>query len=93
MGIERGPGPHLPLPAVYRFPKDLSAKTRAQSTSLPNGARNRLGRFRRPWMKTPLAQLFKAPHPVRATVVVKKLLAEGLRIEILAQAVLDKTAS
>jgi enamine deaminase RidA (YjgF/YER057c/UK114 family) len=34
------------------------------------------------------AQFFKQPYPVRATVVVKELLAEGLRIEILASAVL-----
>jgi 2-iminobutanoate/2-iminopropanoate deaminase len=31
----------------------------------------------------------QAPFPVRATVVVKELLANGLRIEITAQAVLD----
>ena len=31
----------------------------------------------------------KQPYPVRATVVVKELLAKGLRIEITAQAVLD----
>lgn len=34
------------------------------------------------------AEYFHAPYPVRATVVVKELLAEGLRIEITAQAVL-----
>jgi 2-iminobutanoate/2-iminopropanoate deaminase len=33
-------------------------------------------------------QFFAAPYPVRATVVVKELLAEGLRIEITATAVL-----
>ncbi|HEV7344536.1 MAG TPA: RidA family protein [Devosia sp.] len=31
----------------------------------------------------------RQPYPVRATVVVKELLAKGLRIEITAQAVLD----
>lgn len=34
------------------------------------------------------AEFFKEPYPVRATVVVKELLAIGLRIEILAHAVL-----
>lgn len=38
-------------------------------------------------------EFFKAPYPARATVVVKELLAEGLRIEILAQAVLGHAAS
>ena len=33
-------------------------------------------------------EFFAAPYPVRATVVVKELLAEGLRIEITATAVL-----
>ena len=32
---------------------------------------------------------FAAPYPVRATVVVKELLAAGLRVEMLATAVLD----
>jgi 2-iminobutanoate/2-iminopropanoate deaminase len=35
------------------------------------------------------AEFFQPPYPVRATVVVKELLAEGLRIEITATAVLD----
>jgi enamine deaminase RidA (YjgF/YER057c/UK114 family) len=39
-------------------------------------------------MNTVYAEFFKAPYPVRATVVVKELLADGLRIEILAQAVI-----
>lgn len=39
------------------------------------------------------AEFFKAPYPVRATVVVKELLAEGLRIEILAHAVIGNAAS
>jgi enamine deaminase RidA (YjgF/YER057c/UK114 family) len=34
------------------------------------------------------AEYFSAPYPVRATVVVKELLADGLRIEITATAVL-----
>ncbi|MEK1948578.1 MAG: RidA family protein [Ensifer adhaerens] len=34
------------------------------------------------------AEFFREPYPVRATVVVKELLTEGLRIEILAHAVL-----
>ena len=34
------------------------------------------------------AEFFAKPYPVRATVVVKELLAEGLRIEITATAVL-----
>ncbi|QRM56156.1 RidA family protein [Sinorhizobium sp. BG8] len=38
------------------------------------------------------AEYFKEPYPVRATVVVKELLAEGLRIEILAHAVLGEAA-
>lgn len=38
------------------------------------------------------AEFFKEPYPVRATVVVKELLSEGLRIEILAHAVLDEVA-
>jgi reactive intermediate/imine deaminase len=33
------------------------------------------------------AEFFKPPYPVRATVVVKELLAEGLRIEITATAI------
>jgi len=35
------------------------------------------------------AEFFKPPYPVRATVVVKELIAEGLRIEITATAVID----
>ncbi|MFD2646461.1 RidA family protein [Devosia albogilva] len=34
-------------------------------------------------------EFFAAPYPVRATVVVKELLAKGLRVEMLATAVLD----
>lgn len=34
------------------------------------------------------AEYFKPPYPVRATVVVKELLAEGLRIEITATAII-----
>ena len=34
------------------------------------------------------AEFFQKPYPVRATVVVKELLAEGLRIEITATAVI-----
>ena len=34
------------------------------------------------------AEFFKPPYPVRATVVVKELIAEGLRIEITATAVI-----
>jgi 2-iminobutanoate/2-iminopropanoate deaminase len=37
-------------------------------------------------------EFFAAPYPVRATVVVKELLADGLRIEITATAVLGNTA-
>ena len=33
-------------------------------------------------------EFFTAPYPVRATVVVKELLAEGLRVEMLATAVI-----
>lgn len=40
-------------------------------------------------MNAVYAQYFSAPYPVRATVVVKEFLAEGLRIEMTAQAVLD----
>jgi enamine deaminase RidA (YjgF/YER057c/UK114 family) len=39
-------------------------------------------------MNTVYAEFFHKPYPVRATVVVKELLAEGLRIEITATAVL-----
>jgi 2-iminobutanoate/2-iminopropanoate deaminase len=38
------------------------------------------------------AEFFKEPYPVRATVVVKELLSQGLRIEILAHAVLGEAA-
>ncbi len=34
-------------------------------------------------------EYFTAPYPVRATVVVKELLAKGLQVEMLATAVLD----
>ena len=34
------------------------------------------------------AEFFQKPYPVRATVVVKELIAEGLRIEITATAVI-----
>jgi enamine deaminase RidA (YjgF/YER057c/UK114 family) len=39
-------------------------------------------------MNAVYAEFFAKPYPVRATVVVKELLAEGLRIEITATAVL-----
>ena len=39
-------------------------------------------------MNSVYTEFFKAPYPVRATVVVKELLADGLRIEITATAVL-----
>ena len=39
-------------------------------------------------MNAVYAQFFSKPYPVRATVVVKELLADGLRIEITATAVL-----
>ena len=35
-----------------------------------------------------MGEFFKAPYPVRATVVVKELLADGLRVEMTATAVL-----
>ncbi len=41
-------------------------------------------------MNAVYAQFFNKPYPVRATVVVKELLADGLRIEITATAVLAK---
>lgn len=40
-------------------------------------------------MNAVYAEFFKAPFPVRATIVVKELLAEGLRVEMLATAVLS----
>ncbi|MDB5587864.1 MAG: RidA family protein [Devosia sp.] len=39
-------------------------------------------------MNAVYAEFFKQPYPVRATVVVKELLASGLRVEILATAIL-----
>jgi enamine deaminase RidA (YjgF/YER057c/UK114 family) len=41
-------------------------------------------------MNAVYAEFFKAPYPVRATVVVKELLADGLSIEITATAVLAR---
>ena len=38
-------------------------------------------------MNAAYAEFFAPPYPVRATVVVKELLAEGLRVEMLATAV------
>jgi enamine deaminase RidA (YjgF/YER057c/UK114 family) len=43
-------------------------------------------------MNTVYREFFAAPYPVRATVVVKELLADGLRIEITATAVLANAA-
>lgn len=40
-------------------------------------------------MNAVYGEFFKPPYPVRATVVVKQLLATGLRVEMLATAVLD----
>ncbi|MGV8853983.1 MAG: RidA family protein [Devosia sp.] len=40
-------------------------------------------------MNAVYAEFFASPYPVRATVVVQQLLAEGLRVEMLATAVLD----
>tara|TARA_R110002124_G_scaffold63350_48_gene173630 strand:- start:28225 stop:28638 length:414 start_codon:yes stop_codon:yes gene_type:complete len=40
-------------------------------------------------MNAVYAEFFAQPYPVRATVVVKALLAEGLKVEMLATAVLD----
>jgi len=40
-------------------------------------------------MNRAYARYFQPPYPVRATVVVKELLAEGLRVEMLATAVLS----
>jgi 2-iminobutanoate/2-iminopropanoate deaminase len=45
-----------------------------------------------PGMNIVYAEFFKEPYPVRATVVVKELLSPGLRIEILAHAVLGEIA-
>jgi enamine deaminase RidA (YjgF/YER057c/UK114 family) len=39
-------------------------------------------------MNAVYAEFFKQPYPVRATVVVKELLATGLRVEMLATAIL-----
>lgn len=39
-------------------------------------------------MNTVYAEFFRQPYPVRATVVVKQLLADGLKVEMLATAVL-----
>ncbi len=46
-----------------------------------------------PGMNRVYAEYFTAPYPVRATVVVKELLAEGLKIEITATAVLGAVAA
>lgn len=47
-----------------------------------------------PGMIRVYAEVFNArPYPVRATVVVKELLAKGLRIEITATAVLTETSA
>jgi 2-iminobutanoate/2-iminopropanoate deaminase len=43
-------------------------------------------------MNTVYREFFTAPYPVRATVVVKELLSDGLRIEITATAVLSGAA-
>jgi enamine deaminase RidA (YjgF/YER057c/UK114 family) len=43
-------------------------------------------------MNAVYAQFFARPYPVRATVVVKELLAEGLRVEMTATAVLASRA-
>lgn len=40
-------------------------------------------------MNAVYAEFFASPYPVRATVVVQQLLAKGLRVEMLATAVLD----
>ena len=40
-------------------------------------------------MNAVYARRFAQPYPVRATVVVKELLADGLRVEMLATAILD----
>ncbi|MBN9308910.1 RidA family protein [Devosia sp.] len=46
-----------------------------------------------PGMNRVYAEFFNhKPYPIRATVVVKELLAKGLRIEITATAVIDRTA-
>ena len=39
-------------------------------------------------MNAVYAEFFQPPYPVRATVVVKELLADGLRVEMLATAIL-----
>src|SRR5690606_3997296 len=39
------------------------------------------------------AEFFKPPYPVRATVVVKELLAPGLRVEMLATAMLGPASA
>ncbi len=39
-------------------------------------------------MNAVYAEFFKAPYPVRATVVVKELMSDGLRVEMTATAVL-----
>lgn len=44
-------------------------------------------------MNAVYAEFFSKPYPVRATVVVKELLADGLRIEITATAVLRNSAT
>ena len=44
-----------------------------------------------PGMNRVYREFFKEPYPVRATVVVKALLSEWLRIEILAHAALGQT--
>ena len=43
-----------------------------------------------PGMNAVYKQYFSEPYPIRATVVVKELLAEGLRIELLATAVIGQ---
>lgn len=40
-------------------------------------------------MNAVYAEYFKPPYPVRATVVVKELLAEGLKVEMLATAIVE----
>lgn len=45
-----------------------------------------------PGMNRVYAEFFREPYPLRATVVVKALLSEGLRIEILAHAALGNSA-
>ncbi|MDX0720665.1 hypothetical protein GOD64_17715 [Sinorhizobium medicae] len=88
----RSPASRSSATSKRRHAERLEIAIRAAGGSLANVVQMQVFLTERadaPGMNRTYTEFFREPYPVRATVVVKELITPGLRIEVLAHAVLD----